>query len=90
MHYQEKFKFLNLQVIKRKNVDSNLPEEKKSFLKLNLLDKENNPCSFIVFDESVMKKVLSNPYSSLADVSVIFDLIYSNNNWNVRLIDING
>lgn len=88
MEFQEYFKFLNFQVIKRKNAEG-LPEDERSFLKLNLLDKLNNPCSFIVFDKDVMKKLLTGSIESLAEILVTFDLVYSNDKWNVRLVDYN-
>lgn len=89
MKYQENFKFLNLQVIQKKNAEE-LKEDERSFIKLNVLDADNNPCSFMLFNKDIMTKVLSNPIASLADVSVIFDLVYSNDRWNVRVVSVIG
>ncbi len=86
MEFQETFKFLNLQVINRKNA-SELPDDEKSFIKLNLLDKGNNPCSFFVFNKDIMTKLLANPLASLAEILVTFDLVYNNDRWNVRFIE---
>lgn len=88
MEFQENFKFLNVQAINKKNADD-LPDDEKIFLKLNALDKTNNPCSFMIFDKNIIKKILINPYSSLIDISIIFDLVYANDKWNVKLVDIN-
>lgn len=88
MEFQEKFKFLNLQVIKKKNAEE-LPEDEKSFLKLNVLDKTNTPCAFMVFDKNVMKKILSSSYTSLSELSIVFDLTYTNDIWRVKLVDVN-
>ncbi len=88
MEFQENFKFLNVQAINKKNAND-LPDDEKIFLKLNALDKTNNPCSFMVFDKNIIRKILNNPHSSLVDISVIFDLVYVNDKWNVKLVDIN-
>lgn len=85
MQFQEKFKFLNYQVINRKNA-AELPEGEKSFVKLNLLDKENNPCAFMVFNNETIKKLQSAQLGSLAEISVIFEVVYNNNNWSVRMV----
>ncbi len=87
MEFNEEFKFLNLEVMKKKNA-SELPENEKNFLIINLLDKNNNPCRFFVFNADVMKKILSAGYVGLQVLNVIFKLQFNNNNWNVRLVDI--
>lgn len=87
MDYNEEFKFLNLELMKKKNANE-LPEDEKNFLILNLLDKNNNPCRFFVFNVDVMKKILSSSYVGLQILNVSFKLQFTNNNWNVRLVDI--
>lgn len=89
MNYQENFKYLNLKVLTKKNA-KDLPEDERSFLKLNVLDNNNNPCSFMVFNKDVMKKILEKPLQGLSELSISFELLYSNNNWNVRLVDVIG
>lgn len=89
MKYQENFKFLNLQVIQKKNAEE-LKEDERSFIKLNLLDNQNNPCAFMIFDKDIMKKLLSNPIPPLSELLVAFELAYSSDKWNVRLVDIVG
>lgn len=88
MEYQEQFKFLNLQLIERKN-SSELKEEDRKFIRINLLDKLNNPCSFLIFNKDLMTKVLSSNYAGLSDLTITFELVY-NNNWSVRVVDIVG
>ena len=88
MEYEEQFKFLNLQLIERKNA-SELKEEDRKFIKINLLDKLNNPCSFLIFNKDLMTKVLSSNYAGLSDLTITFELVY-NNNWSVRVVDIVG
>lgn len=87
MDYIEEFKFLNFELMKKKNAND-LPEDEKNFIILNLLDKNNNPCRFFVFDKDVMKKILTSGFLGLQLLNVSFKLQFSNNNWNVRLVDI--
>ncbi len=88
MEFNEEFKFLNLEVMKKKN-SNDLKEDERNFLILNLLDKNNNPCRFFVFNIDVMKKILSAGYVGLQVLNVIFKLQFNNNNWTVRLVDVN-
>ena len=88
MEYEEQFKFLNLQLIERKNASA-LKEEDSKFIRINLLDKLNNPCSFLIFNKELMTKVLSSNYAGLSDLTITFELVY-NNNWSVRVVDIVG
>ena len=87
MEYQEEFKFLSLESIKRKNAEE-LKEDEKYFLKLNLLDKNYNPCSFMVFNKDLIKKLLTIQFAGLQLLTVTFDLVYTNNSWNVKLVDL--
>lgn len=87
MEFQTNFKILNLQEIKRKNADK-LPEGEKTFFKVNLLDNQNNPCSFMVFKKEHIDKIKNLKLVSLQDVIINFRLIYNNNLWNVNFIDI--
>lgn len=87
MEYQEMFKFLNLQIMQRKNADK-LPEDERNFLVVNFLDLNCNPCRFFVFNKDLMKKMLSTKYSGLQDLVVTFTVTYSNDNWHVNLVDV--
>lgn len=87
MDFIEEFKYLNLELMKKKNANE-LPEDERNFIILNLLDKNNNPCRFFVFDKEVMKKILTSNFVGLQLLNVSFKLLYSNNTWNVRLVDI--
>ncbi len=87
MDFIEEFKYLNLELMKKKNANE-LPEDERIFIILNLLDKNNNPCRFFVFDKEVMKKILNYNFVGLQLLNVSFKLLYSNNTWNVRLVDI--
>lgn len=87
MEFQTNFKFLNLQEINRKSANE-LPEGEKTFIKINLLDNQNNPCSFIVFNKDIKEKIKKLQPKSLIDLLVTCRVSYNNNNWNVNLIDI--
>ena len=87
MDFIEEFKYLNLELMKKKNANE-LPEDERNFIILNLLDKNNNPCRFFVFDKEVMKKILTSNFVGLQLLNVSFKLLYSNTSWNVRLVDI--
>lgn len=82
MEFSEKFKFLNMQLNKRKN------DENRYYLVVNLLDRENNPCKFFAFDDDVVATVTARTFQGLQDVTVNFSLQFSNNQWGVRLNDI--
>lgn len=85
MEYSSSFKFLNLQEIERKNTE-NLKENEKTFLKINLLDQDMNPCSFMIFGDK-KDKVINLGLTNLIDVIVTYKIIYSNNKWNVSFVD---
>lgn len=86
MKYQDNFKFLNVQLMKRKKTEEN--KNVSDFLVLNLLDCDNNPCRFFVFNEDLYKKIIQSSYLGLQDVVIAFEVIFVNNNWNVRILDI--
>ena len=88
MEYQEEFKFLNFETIKRKNADE-LKEEDRVFLKLNLLDKNFNPCYFFVFNKDLMRKLLDMQLVGLQVLDIKFEVSFSNNSWNVKALDVN-
>lgn len=85
MEYSSNFKFLSLQEIGRKNTE-NLKENEKTFLKINLLDQDMNPCSFMIFGDK-KDKVINLGLTNLIDVIVTYKIIYSNNKWNVSFVD---
>ena len=86
MEYSSNFKILNIQEIARRNSDE-LKEEDKTFLKLNLLDYNNNPCSFMIFGKD-KNKVLELGLNSFDDVVITFLVNYNKDRWNVNFIDI--
>ena len=88
MKYTENFKFLNIQVVKKRNA-SELEENERNFLIINLLDENMNPCKFLVFDKEIIVKALNSHYLGLQDLEISFELLFSNDNWHVKLIDIN-
>ena len=86
MEQSSNFKFLNMQEISRKNANE-LKEEERTFLKINLLDYENNPCSFMIFGDK-KQKILDMNLQSLEDLVITYRIFYSNNKWNVSFIDV--
>ena len=89
MQNKSVFKFLNLQLQKRKNA-SELPVDEQHYAILNLLDEKNNPVRFFVFKKEIIEKLLSQNFETLQDVDVTYECLFLNNNWTVRLVDING
>ena len=91
MKLSDDFKFLSLQAVKRKNAEE-LKAEEQFFYIINLLDKENNPVKFYSFDNSInaqlIKSINSQELKGLQDCLVHFELVFSNNNWSVKLINI--
>lgn len=87
MEFQTNFKFLNLQEITRKNAKE-LSEDEKTFIKLNLLDNQNNPCSFIIFDKNIKEKIRKLQLKSLIDLIVVCKVFYNNNKWNINLVNL--
>lgn len=91
MKISEDFKFLSLQAIKRKNAEE-LKADEQFFYIINLLDKENNPVKFYSFNNDInnqlIKSINSQELKGLQDCLVHFELLFSNNNWNVRLLNI--
>lgn len=88
MKLRDEFKFLNVNSVKRKNVEELKPEEQYFYI-VNLLDKENNPVKFFSFDNNLnndlTKGIQTGKIKGLQDVLVDFELIFNNNNWNVKL-----
>ena len=91
MKLSDDFKFLSLQAVKRKNAEE-LKDTEKYFYIINLLDKENNPVKFYSFDNDInnrlVKSINTQELKGLQDCLVHFELLFSNNNWNVKLINI--
>lgn len=80
MEIQMNFKFLNFELINRK-------DGKGQFLKLNLLDGNMSPVVFFSFDDNLINKFRSIKFNPLQDLLVKFSLTY-NNMWRVNLLDI--
>ncbi len=91
MKLSEDFKFLNLNAIRRKDAEKLKPEE-QFFYTVNLLDHDNNPVRFFSFDNAVnislIKAINEGKLKGLQDCLVHFELAFSNNNWVVRLLNI--
>lgn len=85
MKYQDNFKFLKAEVMKRRKTEENKTESE--FLVLHLLDNENNPCRFFVFSKDLIEKIKSNNYVGLQEVTILFELTFGQA-WNVRFLDI--
>lgn len=88
MEYQEMFKFLKLEQVKRKNADE-LAEGEKYFYTIYLLDNKNNPCRFFIFNKDLINKVLNLKLQGLQDVVCNIGVAYLNDSWRVNLLDIN-
>ena len=80
MEIQNNFKFLNYEVINRK-------DGKGQFVKLNLLDGNMTPVVFFSFKDELSNKIRNIKFNPLQDLLVKFSLTY-NNTWRVDLIDI--
>lgn len=91
MKLTDDFKFLSLQAVKRRNAEE-LPANEQFFYIINLLDRDNNPVKFYSFDSNIndqlVKSINSQKLKGLQDCLVHFELLFSNNMWNVRLINI--
>lgn len=81
MEIQNNFKFLNFEVINRK-------DGKGQFLKINLLDGNMKPVVFFSFDEELSNKIRYAKFNPLQDLLVKFSLTFNNNSWRVDLLDI--
>lgn len=88
MEYQEMFKFLKFEQVRRKNADE-LAEGEKYFYTIQLLDNQNNPCRFFVFNKDLINKIISLKLQGLQDVVCNIGVNYSNDAWRVNLLDIN-
>lgn len=88
MEIQDNFKFLKLEQMKRKNPEE-LKEEERFFYILHLLDSENNPCRFFIFDNNLSRKIINKNFVGLQDVLINIKVTYRNDNWSVSLVDIN-
>ena len=80
MEIQNNFKFLNYEIINRK-------DGKGQFIKLNLLDGNMTPVVFFSFKEDLSNKIRNIKFNPLQDLLVKFTLTY-NNTWRVDLLDI--
>lgn len=91
MVLEGEFKFLKLEQRERKESEK-LKDENKHYYILNLLDEENNPVKFYSFNYETSAKLIDicKDVKSLQDLLVKFSLEFSNNNWNVRLIDVSA
>ena len=87
MEYSSNFRVLNIQEIARKNA-MELKEDERTFLKLNLLDYNNNPCSFMIFGENKRKVLELGLNDALEEVVITFSVIYSKDRWNVNFVAI--
>ena len=87
MEFTQDFKFLKFESVKRKNAEE-LAEDERYFVILSCLDTENNPVRFMIFDYELVKSIQANKIASLQDITLSLKLVFSNNIWNVRVLDI--
>lgn len=85
MKIEQNFKFLKAELMKRKKTEEN--QKESEFLVLNLLDEENNPCRFFVFNKDLINKIVNSNFLGLQDVICTLELKF-NNNWSVNLVNI--
>lgn len=88
MEIQDNFKFLKLEQMQRKNSEE-LKESDRYFFVIHLLDKDNNPCRFFIFNKDLREKVLNLNLVSLQDILLTMKVVFVNNSWQVNLLDIN-
>lgn len=88
MEFEGKFKFLKLEQMKRKNADE-LEEGERFFFIISLLDNYNNPCRFFIFNKDLINKIINSKFVGLQDVLCHIKVSFTNNNWQVNLVDIN-
>ncbi len=85
------FIFLNVEKLKRKKKDVNDKDE--YFFIINLLDDSNTPCKMFSFDDSINgyieNSIKNDKLKGLQKINIDFDLVFSNNIWNVRLKAVN-
>ena len=74
--------------MKRKNSEE-LKESEKYFFVIHLIDKENNPCRFFIFNKDLIAKVSRMDLVGLQDILLTIKVSFVNNSWQVNLLDIN-
>lgn len=82
------FTFLGLEIKERKNADK-LKEDERHYGILSLLDEKNVPCKFFIFKSEVLEKLLEIRFEALQKIEIKYEVVFINNSWNVRLVDIN-
>lgn len=85
MKIEQNFKFLKVELMKKKKTEEN--QKETQFLILNLLDEDNNPCRFFVFNTDLISKITKSSFLGLQDVICTLEIKF-NNNWSVNLLDI--
>lgn len=88
MEFNGIFKFLKLEQMKRKNSEE-LKEDEKYFYIMNLLDNNNNPCRFFIFNKELINKIINSGFVGFQDLNCTVKVSFVNNNWQVSLLDIN-
>lgn len=88
MELQDNFLFLKLEQMQRKNSEE-LKESDRYFFVIHLLDKDNNPCRFFIFNKDLREKVLKLNLVGLQNISVTMKVSFVSNSWQVNLLDIN-
>lgn len=82
MEHTNKFKFLKVDVIEKK-------DKTGIFLKLHCLDDNANVLRFFIAKEEVIEKISNLKLVTLQDITVNYTVTQNEDNWNVRLNDIN-
>ena len=88
MEHSNSFIYLGLEVRQRKNIE-NLKPEDQNYGILSVLDEKNNPCKFFIFKSDILQKILELHLNSLQKIDLVYEIVFINNIWNVRLVDIN-
>lgn len=81
MEHTNKFKFLKVDVIEKK-------DKSGIFLKLHCLDEDSNVLKFFVAKDELIKKISDLKLITLQDVTVNYTVTQNNDTWNVRVNDI--
>ena len=82
MEHTNKFKFLKVDVINKK-------DKTGIFLKLHCLDENSNVLKFFVAKEEIIDKIYDLKLVSLQGITINYTVTQNNDIWNVRVNDIN-
>lgn len=69
-------------------LEKGMTKEKQNYLIVSFLDEEQNPCRFFIFDENVMRKLLTKTPDLYQKITCVICVSYFKENWNVSLKDV--